>query len=117
MSEEDRFIINGFRKAMNVGVVEELKLDGIHVIEWFKVMGWENEPKVDDLARKSVVCEDGVHSFDAVSLLFRISEMEVQGTERVRGEQKRGNEPSTKSAVAGMKNRRNRRNLRKRLTL
>jgi hypothetical protein len=39
MSEEDRYVINGSRKAVNVGVVEELELDGIHVIEWFKVMG------------------------------------------------------------------------------
>ncbi len=89
MSEEDRYVINGSRKAVNVGVVEELELDGIHVIEWFKVMG--ERAKVGWSSEEKWGVWDGVHqtkssnSFTAVSLLFRVSEMELQGMERVRG--------------------------------
>ncbi len=63
--------------------VEILTEMGVQVIEWYDLLGWENEPRLEEMMRKDVVCKDGVHltskanSFAAVSLCCRNAEVEV----------------------------------------
>jgi hypothetical protein len=51
-------------------------------------MGWEGEGSVQEVVKKKVVGEDGVHLshaanlFAAVSLCHRLSEMELVGDEK-----------------------------------
>jgi hypothetical protein len=53
------------------------------VLEWWKLMGWDEEGTVDMMRRKKVVGPDGVHlsvnanRFAAVSLCYRLAEKEV----------------------------------------
>jgi hypothetical protein len=83
MAKEDSVVINGFRKAVDSDVAEELEEMGVQVLEWFELLGWESEPRLEEMLRKDVVCKDGVHqmskanSFAAVSLCCRIAEVEL----------------------------------------
>ncbi len=83
MSKKDSVVINGFRKAVDSDVAEEMEEMGVQVIEWYDLLGWESEPRLAELLRKDVVCNDGVHltskanSFAAVSLCCRIAEVEL----------------------------------------
>jgi hypothetical protein len=83
MAKEDAMVINGFRKAVDSDVTEEQADMGIQVLEWFELLGWESEPRLEEMLRKDVVCRDGVHltnkanTFAAVSLCCRIAEVEV----------------------------------------
>jgi hypothetical protein len=83
MMKEDSLVINGFRKAVDCDIVEELEEMGVQVVEWFDLLGWESEPGLEELVKKDVVCGDGVHlttkanSFAAISLCCRIAEVEL----------------------------------------
>jgi hypothetical protein len=85
MRDEDCLLVNGFRKGVDADVVEELeeKVVGVRVLEWWEAMGWEEEGTVQDVRRRGVVCEDGVHLTDmangiaAVNLCHRLAEMEL----------------------------------------
>jgi hypothetical protein len=52
-------------------------------MEWWELMGWDEEGSVEDLIRKRVVGPDGVHltissnRFAAVSLCYRLAAKEV----------------------------------------
>ena len=49
----------------------------------FNLLGWDGEPEPDELEKKNVLCNDGVHlthkanAFAAVSLCCRVAEVEV----------------------------------------
>jgi hypothetical protein len=84
MTDEDVLLVNGFRKAVDGDLVEEMEeMDGVEVVEWWKLMGWDEEGTVETLRRKKVVGPDGVHlavdanRFAAVSLCYRLEEKEV----------------------------------------
>ncbi len=53
------------------------------MVEWLDLLGWVNEPGLEELVRKNVVCGDGVHltakanAFATVSLCCRIAEVEL----------------------------------------
>jgi hypothetical protein len=83
MTKEDSLVMNGYRKAVDCDIVEELEESGVQILDWFDLLGWDSEPGLDELLRKDVVCGDGVHlttkanSFAAVSLCCRIAEVEL----------------------------------------
>ncbi len=84
MTEEDVVLVNGFRKAVDGDMTEEMEeIGGVEVVEWWELMGWDEEGKVETLKRKKVVGPDGVHlttcanRFAAVSLCYRLAEKEV----------------------------------------
>jgi hypothetical protein len=84
MTDEDVLLVNGFRKAVDGDLVEELEeMERVEVLEWWKLMGWDEEGTVDMMRRKKVVGPDGVHlsvnanRFAAVSLCSRLAEKEV----------------------------------------
>ena len=83
MTEDDTYVINGFRKTVDGDIVEELEELGVQVVEWYELFGWEEEPRLGELVKKNVVSGDGVHltpkanMFAAVSLCHRIAEMEL----------------------------------------
>jgi hypothetical protein len=54
MSEDDCWMVNGFRKGVDVDVVEELEesVVGVSVLEWWEAMGWEEEGSVQDVRRE-----------------------------------------------------------------
>jgi len=88
MTEEDPDSVNGFRRVVDREIVEELSgMAGVEVVEWWKLMGWEKEGSVDEMKRKDVVGQDGVHltkkacNFAAVSLIHRLAEKELMGME------------------------------------
>jgi hypothetical protein len=62
-------------------MVEELEEMGVQVIEWYDLLGWECELRLEEMLRKDVVCSNGVYlttkanSFTAVSLCCRIAEV------------------------------------------
>ncbi len=45
-------MINGFRKAVDCDIVEELEEMGVQVVEWFDLLGWESEPGQEKLVKK-----------------------------------------------------------------
>jgi hypothetical protein len=83
MTNEDSWVLNGYRKAVECNIVDELEESVLQVVEWFDLLGWDSEPGLDELVRNDVVCGDGVHltakanSFAAVSLCCRIAELEL----------------------------------------
>ncbi len=83
LTREDILVINGYRKAVESDIVEELEETGVQVVEWFDLLVWDSEPGLDELVKKDVVCGDGVHltskenAFAAVSLCCRIAEVEL----------------------------------------
>ena len=83
MMKEDSWGLNGYRKAVECNIVDELEESVLQVVEWFDLLGWDSEPGLDELVRNDVVCGDGVHltakanSFAAVSLCCRIAELEL----------------------------------------
>ncbi len=58
MTKEDR-VINGFRKAVDCDLVEELEEMGVQVVEWYDLLRCESEPGLEELVKKDVVCGDG----------------------------------------------------------
>jgi len=88
MTEEDSNMVNGFRKMVDREITEELSgMLGVEVVEWWMLMGWEKEGYVEEMLKKGVVCNDGVHlikkacNFAAISLIHRLSEKELMGME------------------------------------
>jgi hypothetical protein len=83
MMKEDSWGLNGYRKAVECDIVEELEESGVQVLEWFDLVGYDSEPGLEELVRKDVVCGDGVHintkanSFASVSICCRIAEVEL----------------------------------------
>ncbi len=85
MSEDDCWMVNGFRKGVDVDVVEELeeRVVGVRVLEWWEAMGWEEEGSVQEVRKSGVVSEDGVHltekvnSIVAVNLCHRLAEVQL----------------------------------------
>jgi hypothetical protein len=83
LTKEDILVINGYRKAVESEIVEELEEMSVQVVEWFDLLGWDSEPGLDELVKKDVVCSDGVHltskanAFAAISLCCMIAEVEV----------------------------------------
>jgi hypothetical protein len=78
MKEENVVLVIGFRKVVDVDVVEELEeMGGVEVMEWWELMGWDEEGTVVSLKRRRMVGPDGVHlsvsvnRFAAVSLWRR----------------------------------------------
>jgi hypothetical protein len=58
MTKEER-VINGFRKAVDCDIVEELEEMGVQVVKWYDLLGCESEPGLEELVKKDVVCGDG----------------------------------------------------------
>jgi hypothetical protein len=58
-------------------------MGGVEVMEWWELMGWDEEGTIESLKRKKVVGPDGVHlsasanRFAAVSVCYRLAEKEV----------------------------------------
>ncbi len=87
MSEDDCGMVNGFRKGVDVDVVDELeeRVVGVRVLEWcwWKAMGWEEEGTLQEVRRSGVVSEDEVHltekvnSIDAVNLCRRLAKVQL----------------------------------------
>jgi hypothetical protein len=85
MSEEDCWMVNGFRRSVDVDVVEELeeRVVGVRVLEWWEALGWEEEKSVSEVRKCGMVSEDGVHltekmnSIAAVNLCHRLSEIQL----------------------------------------
>ncbi len=83
MTKEDSLVMSGFRKTVDCDIVEELEELGVEVVYWYSLSGWDGEPGLDELAKKDVLCNDGVHlthkakAFAAVSLCCRVAEVEV----------------------------------------
>jgi len=83
MTKEDILVMSGFRKSVDCDLVEELEELGVEVVPWYSLLGWEDEPGPDEMAKKDVLCKDGVHlthkanAFAAVSLCCRVAEVEV----------------------------------------
>jgi hypothetical protein len=83
MTKEDILVMSGFRKTVDCDLVEELEELGVEVVPWYTLLGWEGEPGPDELSKKDVLCNDGVHlthkanAFAAVSLCCRVAEVEV----------------------------------------
>ncbi len=84
MTEEDVVLVNGFRKAVDGDMTEEMEeIEGVEVVEWWELMGWDEEGTVETLKRKKVEGPDGVHlptsanRSAAVSLCYRLAEKEV----------------------------------------
>ena len=76
--------VEGFQAYDCSNCVEELEeMERVEVLEWWKLMGWDEEGTVDMMRRKKVVGPDGVHlsvnanRFAAVSLCYRLAEKEV----------------------------------------
>jgi hypothetical protein len=99
MSEDDCWLVNGFRKGVDADVVEELeeRVVGARVMEWWEALGWEQEGSLQEVRKSGVVCEDGVHLTEkmnklaAVNLCHRLAEvqlMEGSGGESVSGRKK-----------------------------
>jgi hypothetical protein len=61
LTREDILVINGYRKAVESEIVEELEEMSVQVVEWYDLLGWDSEPGLDELVKKDVVCSDGVH--------------------------------------------------------
>jgi hypothetical protein len=60
MTEEDVVLVNGFREAVDGDIAEELEeIGGVEVVEWWEMMGWDEEGTVETLKRKKVVGPDG----------------------------------------------------------
>ncbi len=85
MSEDDCWLVNGFRKGVDADVVEELeeRVVGARVLEWWEALGWEQEGSLQELRKSGVVSEDGVHLTEkmnrlaAVNLCHRLSEVKL----------------------------------------
>jgi hypothetical protein len=83
MKDEDRWAISGVRKGVDTDVTEELERAGVKVVEWWELLGWNDEENVDVVRDKGVVGIDGVHltvaanSIAAVSLCRRIVDVEL----------------------------------------
>jgi hypothetical protein len=81
--EDNSWVLNGYRKAVECDIVEELEESGVQVVEWFDLLGWDREPGLEELVKKDVVCGDAVHltskanAFAAVCLCCRIAELEL----------------------------------------
>jgi hypothetical protein len=43
-----RHVINGFRKAVDGDLVEELEEMGVQVVEWYELLGWKVEPRIGE---------------------------------------------------------------------
>ena len=84
ITEDDVHTINGFRRAVDVDIVEELdEVEGVSVVQWWELMGWDDEGGVVSWRKKGIVGSDGVHlsmsanRFAAVSLCYRLAEREL----------------------------------------
>ncbi len=85
MSEDDCWLVNGFRKGVDADVVEELeeRVVGARVMEWWEALGWEQEGSLQEVRRSGVVCEDGVpltekmNKLAAVNFCHRLSEVQL----------------------------------------
>jgi hypothetical protein len=99
MSEDDCWLVNGFRKGVDADVVEELeeRVVGARVMEWWEALGWEQEGSLQEVRKSGVVCEDGVHLTEkmnklaAVNLCHRLAEVQLlegSGGESVSGRKK-----------------------------
>jgi len=87
MTEDDSYMVSGFRRGVDNDVREELDAAGSKVrhVQWWEMMGWDEEGTLESLRKKKVVCEDGVHltkkanSFAAVSLCHRLADVRLWG--------------------------------------
>jgi hypothetical protein len=85
MSDDDCWMVNGFRKSVDVDMIEELeeRVVGVRVCEWWEAMGWGEEGSLNEMRKSCMICEDGVHltekwnSIAAVNLCHRLAEVQL----------------------------------------
>jgi hypothetical protein len=102
MTEEDCWMVNGFRRSVDADLVEELLQMKVRVVEWWEVLGMKGEEgNVEGVRSMGVVCGDGVHltakanTSAAVYLCHRLAEVELMED---------GNGSMKRAKIVGMKN-------------
>ena len=69
MSDVDPQVIDTGRRGLGEDIKDEIRITGERVerVSWAEVYGMEGEPGLDEIRRRDIVSEDGVHLTTNVS--------------------------------------------------